>query len=76
MIPVWKSTRSAELLACTQLVTPLMIPECEDMEDLWTRSIVASCDAGLVEPGDRVVITAGTSVNIPGSTNVIKVDVA
>ena len=27
-------------------------------------------------PGDRVVLTAGTAVNIPGSTNVIKVDVA
>ena len=29
-----------------------------------------------LEPGDRVVITAGTAVNIPGSTNVIKVDIA
>ena len=31
---------------------------------------------GIVEPGDRVVLTAGTAVNIPGSTNVIKVDMA
>jgi hypothetical protein len=30
----------------------------------------------VLETGDRVVITAGTAVNIPGSTNVIKVDVA
>jgi pyruvate kinase len=29
-----------------------------------------------VAAGDRVVITAGTQVNIAGSTNVIKVDVA
>ena len=28
-----------------------------------------------IESGDTVVITAGTAVNIPGSTNVIKVDV-
>jgi pyruvate kinase len=28
-----------------------------------------------VTEGDTVVITAGTAVNIPGSTNVIKVDV-
>jgi len=28
-----------------------------------------------VESGDTVVITAGTAVNIPGTTNVIKVDV-
>jgi len=57
-------------------VTPLLIQECRDVEDLWSTSIAAARDAGLVEAGDRVVITAGTAVNIPGSTNVIKVDIA
>jgi len=57
-------------------VTPLLIKECTDVEDLWSTSIAAARVAGLVEPGDRVVITAGTAVNIPGSTNVIKVDIA
>jgi pyruvate kinase len=57
-------------------VTPLDIPEVTDVEELWNLSIAAARDAGIVEPGDRVVLTAGTAVNIPGSTNVIKVDVA
>ena len=57
-------------------VTPILISESPDVEDLWTRSIDAAREAGLVQSGDRVVITAGTAVNIPGSTNVIKVDVA
>ncbi len=57
-------------------VTPLSIPETTDVEDLWSRSIAAARDAGVVASGDRVVITAGTAVNIPGSTNVIKVDLA
>jgi pyruvate kinase len=57
-------------------VTPVQIPECRDVEDLWSTSIAAARDAGLVQTGDRVVITAGTAVNIPGSTNVIKVDIA
>jgi pyruvate kinase len=57
-------------------VTPLHIPEAPDVEQLWDVSVHAARDAGLIEPGDRVVITAGTAVNIPGSTNVIKVDVA
>ncbi len=57
-------------------VTPMLIPQCDDVEDLWNRSIEAARDAGLVDAGDRVVITAGTAVNIPGSTNVIKVDIA
>jgi pyruvate kinase len=56
-------------------VTPLKITETGDVEDLWTRSLDAAREAGLVAQGDRVVITAGTAVNIPGSTNVIKVDV-
>jgi hypothetical protein len=29
-----------------------------------------------VSTGDRVVLMAGTAVNLPGTTNVIKVDVA
>jgi pyruvate kinase len=57
-------------------VVPLLVKEAQDVEDLWELSIGAARDAGLVQPGDRIVITAGTSVNIPGSTNVIKVDVA
>ena len=31
---------------------------------------------GGIDKGDRVVLTAGTAVNLPGSTNVIKVDIA
>jgi pyruvate kinase len=57
-------------------VTPLEIPESRDVDDLWQQSIGAARDAGIVAPGDRVVLTAGTAVNIPGSTNVIKVDTA
>jgi len=57
-------------------VTPLLIPETDDVENLWSISVEAARNAGLVESGDRLVITAGTAVNIPGSTNVIKVDVA
>src|SRR5207245_3948363 len=57
-------------------VTPLLIPEAPDVENLWRTSIDAACDAGLVQRGERVVITAGTAVNIPGTTNVIQVDIA
>jgi pyruvate kinase len=57
-------------------VTPLEIPECVNVEDLWARSLDAVRAAGLVAKGDRVVITAGTLVNVPGTTNVIKVEIA
>jgi pyruvate kinase len=57
-------------------VTPWGIEESVSVEDLWDVSLNAVRESGLVVEGDRVVITAGTAVNIPGSTNVIKVDVA
>jgi pyruvate kinase len=57
-------------------VRPVQIRECVDVEDLWQESIEAAKHTGLVEPGDRIVITAGTSVNLPGTTNVIKADIA
>ena len=57
-------------------VTPILIKECANVEELWNESVRATREAGHIEAGDRVVITAGTQVNLPGSTNVIKVDVA
>jgi pyruvate kinase len=54
----------------------VFIPEAPDVEELWSSSIAAARNSGIVDPGDLLVITAGTAVNIPGSTNVIKVDYA
>jgi pyruvate kinase len=57
-------------------VTPVLMPQTHDVEDLWARSLESAMKSGVIESGDRVVTTAGTAVNLPGSTNVIKVDIA
>jgi pyruvate kinase len=57
-------------------VTPIVIDQSDDLEQVWQKSLDAARRSGLVASGDRVVLTAGTAVNMPGSTNVIKVDVA
>jgi pyruvate kinase len=57
-------------------VIPVPIHQCSDVEELWAASLAAARETGAVSEGDRVVITAGTAVNIPGTTNVIKVDIA
>jgi pyruvate kinase len=57
-------------------VTPLLIPESTDVEDLWAQSLAAARECGLIAEGDRVVITAGTAVNLPGTTDLIKVAIA
>jgi pyruvate kinase len=67
---------SLQQMAIEWGVTPVEMPQCVDVEDLWSRSLDAARASGVIEPGDRVVITAGTAVNLPGSTNVIKVDIA
>jgi pyruvate kinase len=76
IVALTHKSESLRHLALEWGVTPVSITETTDVEDLWSRSVVAARDAGVVASGDRVVITAGTAVNIPGSTNVIKVDVA
>jgi pyruvate kinase len=75
IVALTHKVESLRHLAIEWGVTPVGIPETDDVEDLWSRSIGAAREAGVLDPGDRVVITAGTAVNIPGSTNVIKVDV-
>jgi len=57
-------------------VTPLPVPEASNVEELWASAIDAARAAGFIQEGDRVVITAGTAVNIPGTTDVIKVWIA
>ena len=55
-------------------VTPLLIPQAENFDELLQRSLSAARESGLVEEGGRVVVTAGTAVNLPGTTDLIKVD--
>jgi pyruvate kinase len=66
----------AQQMALEWGVVPLVIPEVTDVEELWDRSIAAARDAGVVESGDRIVIAAGTHVNVAGTTNLIRVDTA
>ena len=43
------------------------------IDDLISHSINAARDNGLVSEGQQVVVTAGTPVNVVGTTNLIKV---
>jgi pyruvate kinase len=53
-------------------VTPVRMPEAADVEELWASSLEGGRETGLLEAGDLVVLTAGTAVNIPGTTDMIK----
>jgi pyruvate kinase len=74
IIALTPSRKAVSQLALEWGVIPVYVPECADVEELWNVSVDAARKSGLVEDGDLIVITAGTAVNVPGTTNVIKVD--
>jgi pyruvate kinase len=53
-------------------VQPLLIKREDDAEKLFDEAVKASLAAGLIEKGDRVVLTAGVPLGLPGRTNTIR----
>jgi len=65
---------------CRQLnlswgVTPLMIEEANNTDDLFERAVQAGENAGLLHDGELVVMTAGVPLGVSGTTNLMKVHV-
>ncbi len=54
-------------------VSPLLIEKEDDTEKLFHAAVKASVDAGLVNYGDKVVITAGVPLGVAGNTNMVRV---
>jgi pyruvate kinase len=56
-------------------VEPMLVPMPKDTDAMIAQTVEAATVKGHVHDGDRVVITAGTPIGVPGSTNLIKVHV-
>ena len=54
-------------------VTPLVMEYAHDTDELINMSVKVAEDAGLIQSGDTVVVTAGVPVGVSGTTNMIKV---
>jgi pyruvate kinase len=67
--------RALRRMALSWGVVPLLIKHCEDVETLWQEALTVVREQGLVAAGERVVITAGSAMNVSGSTDLIKVAV-
>lgn len=72
---------TTEKQVCRQLnlswgVHPLLINEESDIEILFDHALRASWNAGYVDGGDIVVLTAGSPLGRSGTTNLIKACVA
>ncbi len=62
-------------LALSWGVTPLMIGEASNTDDLFELAVQAGENAGLLHDGELVVMTAGVPLGISGTTNLMKVHV-
>ena len=56
-------------------ITPLLIEEVTDTDELFERAVDAGIDAGLLHKDDLIVMTAGVPLGISGTTNLMRVHV-
>ncbi|MBM4349329.1 MAG: pyruvate kinase [Deltaproteobacteria bacterium] len=56
-------------------VHPVLVTEWKDTDDMLERSKRMPKELGIASEGDRVIIIAGVPISIPGTTNLIKVEV-
>jgi pyruvate kinase len=60
-------------LALEWAVVPMVIESASSTEDLWRRTMDAIRLSGLATTGERVVLSGGTRLNVPGTTDHIVV---
>jgi pyruvate kinase len=66
--------RTFRQLALVWGVIPELVPHCDTYEDMLRFALEAVKRRGLARPGDRVVVTAGVPFDVPGTTNLMKVE--
>jgi pyruvate kinase len=54
-------------------VLPMLVPMPSDTDQMIQHAVEAATNHNYLKDGDLVVITAGTPIGVPGSTNLIKV---
>jgi pyruvate kinase len=70
--PLEKTYRS---LALIWGVVPVLGEGIKDTDEIVDRAFKAALESGLVKKGQRVVITAGAPVGVPGTTNFVRAEV-
>lgn len=61
-------------LALVWGVIPELVPHCSTYEEMLTHARESVVRRGLASLGDRVIVTAGVPFDVPGTTNLLKVE--
>jgi pyruvate kinase len=66
--------RTYRQLALVWGVIPELVPHCDTYEQMVRLALAAVVRRGLARHGDRVIVTAGVPFDVPGTTNLMKVE--
>jgi pyruvate kinase len=66
--------RTFRQLALVWGVIPELVPHCNTYDEMVRLALEAVRRQGLARSGDRVVVTAGVPFDVPGTTNLLKVE--
>lgn len=78
-IPIIGCTTSQKCyrqMAMSWGVVPAIIEREDNLDRLFTKSVEAAREVGIVKDGDLVVLTTGVPLGISGTTNLLKVHIA
>ena len=74
IIAVTPSAKVASALTLTWGVYPLLCPPTSSTDETFNTSVKVALEAGLIQSGDLVILTAGVPVGVPGTTNFMRID--
>ena len=66
--------RTYRQLALVWGVIPELVPHCKTYDEMVRLGLDAIRRRELARPGDRVVVTAGVPFDVPGTTNLLKIE--
>ncbi len=55
-------------------VIPQLVPHCENYDEMMARAKETVVSRNLAGKGDRIIVTAGVPFDVPGTTNLLKVE--
>jgi len=74
--PILAVTSSRDVvnqLALMWGVQPFLVSPARTTDEMFDKAVSVAVKSGMARTGDEIVITAGVHVNVPGTTNLIKV---
>lgn len=67
--------RTFQQLALVWGVIPALVPSARSYDEMFAHAARTVVERGLARRGDRVLVTAGVPFDVPGTTNLLKVEV-